>query len=119
VIPGSFEEDLAFLSSALNLVYSGIVAGQVMKGKLVPAHSLALSNLFSEDLPALHVDYEDAIRYLQRQEMKLSTDDKGWQLVQYDGHNLGWVNVLSNRINNYYPKELRILKQSNDASYGK
>jgi NOL1/NOP2/fmu family ribosome biogenesis protein len=33
-------------------------------------------------------------------------------LVKYQGHPLGWINVLQNRINNYYPKELRILKDS-------
>ncbi|MBL7733585.1 MAG: hypothetical protein JNM88_20615, partial [Chitinophagaceae bacterium] len=35
----------------------------------------------------------------------------GWQTVSYNGHPLGWVNKLPNRINNYYPKELRILKE--------
>jgi NOL1/NOP2/fmu family ribosome biogenesis protein len=34
----------------------------------------------------------------------------GWGLVSYKNFSLGWINVLPNRINNYYPKELRILK---------
>ena len=29
----------------------------------------------------------------------------------YKGYNLGWVKVLTNRINNYYPQSFRILKQ--------
>jgi NOL1/NOP2/fmu family ribosome biogenesis protein len=57
------------------------------------------------------VPYEEAIRYLQRAEMQIETKDKGWQLISYKGHSLGWINALQNRINNYYPKELRILKQ--------
>ena len=32
----------------------------------------------------------------------------GWLLVRYQGVNLGWIKALPNRINNYYPKELRI-----------
>jgi len=42
--------------------------------------------------------------------LNLQTNKKGWSLVTYLGHPLGWVNILPNRINNYYPKELRNLK---------
>jgi len=31
--------------------------------------------------------------------------------VQYGGLNLGWIKVLPGRINNYYPKEWRILRR--------
>jgi NOL1/NOP2/fmu family ribosome biogenesis protein len=43
----------------------------------------------------------------------------GWQTVSYQNRRLGWINALSNRINNYYPKELRILKHSNDTAFKK
>jgi NOL1/NOP2/fmu family ribosome biogenesis protein len=43
--------------------------------------------------------------------------EKGWQAVSYKGFPLGWINGLGNRVNNYYPKELRILKQQNDAGF--
>jgi NOL1/NOP2/fmu family ribosome biogenesis protein len=32
-------------------------------------------------------------------------------VVTWGGLPLGWINALPNRINNYYPKELRILRQ--------
>jgi NOL1/NOP2/fmu family ribosome biogenesis protein len=105
----------AELRSPLNIQYAGTRIGQIMKEKLVPDHALALSVLVSKQLPANDLDYNNAIKYLQRQDMKISTSGKGWQLVRYKGFNLGWINVLPNRINNYYPKEMRILKQSNDA----
>jgi NOL1/NOP2/fmu family ribosome biogenesis protein len=31
--------------------------------------------------------------------------------VQYENRNLGWIKVLPQRSNNYYPKEWRILKR--------
>jgi NOL1/NOP2/fmu family ribosome biogenesis protein len=43
----------------------------------------------------------------------------GWQLTTFKNQALGWMNALSNRINNYYPKEMRILKQYNDRSFEK
>ena len=118
-IPSHLVNDLSILSAALNMIYAGVSLGQVMKDRLVPEHALALSRLAGSKLPFLDVNEEDAIRYLQRQEMKTEAEGKGWQLVRFKGHNLGWINVLPNRINNYYPKELRILKQSNDAGFGK
>jgi NOL1/NOP2/fmu family ribosome biogenesis protein len=71
---------------------------------------LALSNIISDKIPRLELDQEQAIQYLKKKELKLQTDKKGWTLVTYQGHPMGWINILPNRINNYYPKELRILK---------
>lgn len=104
-------DDYALLHSTLNIQYAGVGLGQIMKEKLVPAHSLALSGFAASEIPSTEVNLETAIRYLQRAEADISASGKGWQLVKYAGFPLGWINVLPNRINNYYPKELRILKQ--------
>ncbi len=112
-------EAYSLLASSLRVVYWGTELGQIMKDRLVPSHALALSYLVSENIPCNELSYDDAIRYLQRAEIHLETESRGWQLVRYEGQNLGWVNVLANRVNNYYPKELRILKQQNDSSFKK
>jgi NOL1/NOP2/fmu family ribosome biogenesis protein len=88
-----------------------------MKNRLVPQHSLALSIIASPGIPGFEVSYDEAIRYLQRQETGLEFSGRGWHVIRYQTHNLGWVNVLGNRINNYYPKELRILKQSGHSTF--
>jgi 16S rRNA C967 or C1407 C5-methylase (RsmB/RsmF family)/NOL1/NOP2/fmu family ribosome biogenesis protein len=116
--PGMLE-DYSLLRSKLHVVYQGTRLGELMKDKLVPAHALALSPLVGSEIPVNELSYEDAIRYLQRQEFSFAASGKGWQLVSYQGFNLGWVNVLVNRVNNYYPKEFRILKQSNDRFFEK
>ena len=107
------------LKSVLNVRYQSVLVGQLMKDKLVPDHALALSKLENDQIPALDLDYDQAIKFLQKHDLNLAAGHKGWTLVRYRGNNLGWINVLTNRINNYYPKELRILKRSKDDSFEK
>jgi len=118
-LPGTLIAQYAVLNPVLNLQYKGSGLGQIMKDRLVPEHSLALSMAVSEEIPFNEISYEQAIKYLQRQDVNFDTAGKGWQLVKYKGHHLGWINVLPNRINNYYPKELRILKQHGNSGFEK
>ena len=118
-LPGLLMADYAVLKSVLNLRYKGVRIGQIMKDRLIPEHSLALSKLVSRHIPFNELSYEQAIKYLQRQDVNFNSSGKGWQLVQYKGHNLGWINILPNRINNYYPKEMRILKQQGHSGFEK
>jgi 16S rRNA C967 or C1407 C5-methylase (RsmB/RsmF family)/NOL1/NOP2/fmu family ribosome biogenesis protein len=99
--------------SNTRVIYSGVRIGELMREKLVPDHALAMSTAMLNPSDRLDLDYEDAIRYLQRKDIVTSGGNKGWKLACYDNFPLGWVNVLANRINNYYPKELRILKETN------
>jgi 16S rRNA C967 or C1407 C5-methylase (RsmB/RsmF family)/NOL1/NOP2/fmu family ribosome biogenesis protein len=118
-LPAAFVNEYSILNSVLNVQYKGTGIGQIMKDRLIPDHSLAVSTIISDEIPFNALSYEQAIKYLQRQDVNLSTSGKGWQLVRYQGYNLGWINVLQNRINNYYPKEIRILKQRNDSGFEK
>jgi 16S rRNA C967 or C1407 C5-methylase (RsmB/RsmF family)/NOL1/NOP2/fmu family ribosome biogenesis protein len=119
VLPSSLITQYANLRTTLNIRYKGVGLGQIMKDRLVPDHSLALSSVISDHVPSTELTYEEAIKYLQRQDLNFNTTTKGWQLVTYRGYKLGWINVLPNRVNNYYPKELRILKQQNDSPFEK
>lgn len=98
------------LFQALRVVNAGFRVGEWMRDKLIPDHALAMTGKVPAGIPRLELDKEQAIRYLQRKEIGGGAV-KGWQLASYSGHALGWVNVLPNRVNNYYPKELRILKE--------
>ena len=83
-----------------------------MKGKdFLPSHDLALSNYIKTDLPAVDLNNDDAISYLRGETPKLKTDIRGLCLVKYENKNLGWIKAMEGRMNNYYPKELRILKR--------
>jgi NOL1/NOP2/fmu family ribosome biogenesis protein len=71
---------------------------------------LAMSTIFSDSIHRQELSHIESLRYLQRKELTTEIEKKGWMLITFMGHPLGWVNVLQNRTNNYYPKELRILK---------
>ena len=107
------------LQPLLNMVYAGVFVGQVLKNRLVPHHALAQNPVLSKSTPGINLDYDDAIKYLQRQELSFHPLTGGWQVARYQKHSLGWVNVLKNRTNNYYPKEIRILKSKNDSAFEK
>jgi 16S rRNA C967 or C1407 C5-methylase (RsmB/RsmF family)/NOL1/NOP2/fmu family ribosome biogenesis protein len=107
-----FVPDYSILKNYLNIQYAGVALGEVIRDKFIPEHALALSGLVAPAVPVTNIDFNTAILYLQRNELSLNTRTTGWQLVAFEEHNIGWINALPNRINNYYPKEWRILKQS-------
>lgn len=103
-------KDINFLSGNLHVIYFGTMIGELVGRKLVPAHALAMSNLVSDSIERIELSYEQAVNYLKRKDLGEVSTGKGWRLVTHKKYQLGWINVLPNRINNYYPKELRILK---------
>jgi 16S rRNA C967 or C1407 C5-methylase (RsmB/RsmF family)/NOL1/NOP2/fmu family ribosome biogenesis protein len=108
--PQHLADDFQRLLQTLRVTYSGVRVGELIRDKVIPDHALAMSRLVADHIPVAKLDVEQAIRYLQRKDMHIDLRVKGWQTVSFDGHTLGWINALNNRINNYYPKELRILK---------
>jgi NOL1/NOP2/fmu family ribosome biogenesis protein len=110
--PSRLSADMSYILSKLKVIYSGVRVGELMKDKLVPDHALAMSKLVSDSVERVELNYDQAILYLQRKDLKIEGVAAGWKLACYQNHPLGWMNVLANRINNYYPKELRILKES-------
>ena len=109
-IPKTMMSDFLFLQR-LYIRHAGIFMG-TMKGKdFLPSHDLALSNYIKTDLPAVDLNNDDAISYLRGETPKLKTDIRGLCLVKYENKNLGWIKAMEGRMNNYYPKELRILKR--------
>lgn len=106
-------QDFMVLQSQLNVYYAGVSVGEIMKERLVPHHALAQNRMISASVPVTNLAYDDAIRYLQRQDLSFVPDKTGWQVAGHQNQQLGWMNALKNRVNNYYPKEIRILKQNN------
>ena len=75
---------------------------------LVPNHELAISLIVGSELPKLKLSREQSISYLKRDELRIQADIRGWALMCFEGHPLGWAKILDNRLNNYFPKEIRI-----------
>lgn len=110
VLTPAMAEELPLLQKNLYIRKAGVKAGQLTAKDLVPDHQLALSTCIAADLPAIELGLEDALRYLRKEDLQLGETIKGWALMRYSGMNIGWAKILPNRINNYYPKEMRILK---------
>jgi NOL1/NOP2/fmu family ribosome biogenesis protein len=70
-----------------------------------------MSGCVADSIPWVELDHDAAIAYLRKEPIEIIRKTTGWHLVTYQQHPLGWINILPNRINNYYPKELRILKE--------
>jgi 16S rRNA C967 or C1407 C5-methylase (RsmB/RsmF family)/NOL1/NOP2/fmu family ribosome biogenesis protein len=102
---------LQWLQSACYLKKAGINVGRPAGKELIPHHELALSLYCNSSVPSTALNKTEALQYLRRDEMQMDIKTTGWQRVTYKGHSLGWVKALPRRINNYYPKEWRILKQ--------
>ncbi len=113
-IPEHILEEIPILQSSLYLKKAGVLLGQLTPKELIPDHELALSVLLHPGTASIQLSKEDAIQYLRKEEITVNTTHKGWASAQYENQNLGWVKILPNRINNYYPKEWRILKRNDE-----
>lgn len=109
-IPEPLRNEILGLLSKLKVINFGTKIGEIVRDKLLPDHALTMSGILSDKVNKVELNYEQAILYLKKKEIKTDTNQKGWCLAGWQGHPLGWINILPNRINNYYPKELRILK---------
>ncbi|WP_158828937.1 methyltransferase RsmF C-terminal domain-like protein [Mucilaginibacter lacusdianchii] len=111
-------DSLETLQQYLYIKKSGVRLGKLAGKELIPDHELALSLLINKDaFMQTELTYDQAIAYLRRDNVNdLDTPIKGWSLMTYKGFALGWAKLLPNRINNYYPKELRILSQAPSES---
>jgi 16S rRNA C967 or C1407 C5-methylase (RsmB/RsmF family)/NOL1/NOP2/fmu family ribosome biogenesis protein len=104
------KESLNILQRHLYLKKSGVRVGKLMGKDLIPDHELALSTILNKDtVLQTELTYDQAIQYLRRDNIDLHPTEKGWSLMNFEGQALGWAKLLPNRINNYYPKEIRIL----------
>ncbi len=110
-MPIHLEDDLGIIRSALYIKKAGVKLGAVIRNELIPAHELAVSNIISPTIPRHEADKETALQYLRREEIKTGDLHKGWVLLTHQQLPIGWIKVISSRINNYYPKDWRILNK--------
>lgn len=111
IFPQDLEASIKALQQVLYLKNAGTMVGKWLGKELVPSHDLALSVYRDKNLSAVELTLADAQDFLRKEQLDLELFtgmEKGWCLVNYEGVSLGWVKVLGNRINNYYPREVRI-----------
>lgn len=87
----------------------GTTIGSVIKNDVIPHHDLALSIHLTDTINTINCTEEEAIKFLKK-ELQHIDGEKGWALMTYQNHGIGWIKNLGNRLNNYLPNEFRILK---------
>jgi 16S rRNA C967 or C1407 C5-methylase (RsmB/RsmF family)/NOL1/NOP2/fmu family ribosome biogenesis protein len=101
------------LNGLLTTQKVGLELGQMKGSDFIPSHQYAMSQRVDSKFTRFEVGKEMALDFLRKKEIVLDTKGlKGWALLEYQGLALGWIKVLANRINNRYPQEYRLLKES-------
>jgi 16S rRNA C967 or C1407 C5-methylase (RsmB/RsmF family)/NOL1/NOP2/fmu family ribosome biogenesis protein len=95
------------LESYLHIRKAGVKMGKIAGKDLIPDHQLAQSLYLADNINRVELTEEEAMKYLRREDFSLDEAQKGWSLMTFQNFGLGWAKILPNRINNYYPKELR------------
>lgn len=94
----------------LKVLRPGLHLAELKKGRLEPAHALALA------LPSataarqvFHLDASDerTARYIKGEMLGNNETLSGWTLVAVDGYPLGWGKQSGSQVKNHYPKGLR------------
>jgi len=102
-------EDFLYLYKNLKVARTGTKIFSSKNYKYLPSHELALSiNLRKDVFPKNEITLSEALSFMKRDNVILHGAPKGWNLVTYKEINLGFVNNIGNRVNNYFPVEWRI-----------
>jgi 16S rRNA C967 or C1407 C5-methylase (RsmB/RsmF family)/NOL1/NOP2/fmu family ribosome biogenesis protein len=107
IAPGLLH-DFEMLKNVLYLKKAGVRIGKAGERNWIPDQELALANILRDDIESLELSRSDVLRFLRGESFDPGTSGKGWRIVCFMGHRLGWVKLLDKRINNYYPKSWRI-----------
>ena len=109
--PENLINEIPVLQSALYIKKAGVNMGSLIRNELIPSHELAMSTLLNPEIAAVSLDLNKALQFLRLETIEKDFDGTGWMLMKYAGLPLGFIKSLPNRINNYYPREWRILNK--------
>lgn len=107
-MPSAAGELLPRLSQAVKVIHSGVIAGEIKGKDFVPSADLALSSALLEgSFPECELSLDNARKFLSRTPFTISVP-KGYVIMKYMGHPLGFIKNLGNRFNSLHPLERRI-----------
>lgn len=94
----------------LRLLSAGVSAGELQKGRFVPAHMLVMAEHGGEYKRTVELNEDEAMlkAYMRGEESACDEAYKGYCRVSYNGHSIGWGKAVSGRLKNHLPKGLRI-----------
>ena len=103
-------EGSSHLAKYLKIIDAARDFGTVKNNKFIPAETVGFTTgLTIDEKLTLDLNYDEAILFLSRGNLKLTSDRIGYTFLKFENVILGVVNILENRVNNYYPNHWRIL----------
>jgi 16S rRNA C967 or C1407 C5-methylase (RsmB/RsmF family)/NOL1/NOP2/fmu family ribosome biogenesis protein len=103
------KDDYLHLYKNLKILKAGTKIFAVKNKSYLPSHELALSvQLKTGAFPVNEISLSESLAFMRRDNFNLHNAPKGWNIVTYKGVNMGFVNNIGNRVNNYFPVEWRI-----------
>jgi 16S rRNA C967 or C1407 C5-methylase (RsmB/RsmF family)/NOL1/NOP2/fmu family ribosome biogenesis protein len=100
-------ELMLHLNEQMGTMKFGTRLGEFINQKFNPHFEYALANFGPSQFVKQELRLDQALNYLKGNNIEIDCKD-GWHLASYQNFSLGWFKKIGNRINNYYPKELRI-----------
>jgi 16S rRNA C967 or C1407 C5-methylase (RsmB/RsmF family)/NOL1/NOP2/fmu family ribosome biogenesis protein len=111
-------DEYIYLFNNLRIVKAGTIIAVIKKNDNLPSHELALSTRLKTGVfPTEEISLEEAISYLRRDNFIVKNIPNGWNIMTYNGINLGFIKNLGSRVNNYFPVEWRIRLGTTDLAY--
>jgi len=111
-------EDFLFLQKKLKIIKGGVLLFTKKNNDFFPSHDLALSQMLKEGaIPVYDIDYNQAIKYMKKDNLVLKDAPLGWLIMKYRSVNLGFVKNIGSRINNYFPTNWRIRMEVPEGSH--
>lgn len=107
LIPENHKDLIVGIVTKLNLMKLGTLLGEQIGNKFIPHYEMAMSIHDIGDYPKVNLSLSEALLFLKGNTLQLELKD-GWHKVCYENCVLGWLKQIGARMNNYYPKELRI-----------
>lgn len=109
-IPASWAPIYNQVKGKLHILHAGVELGTIKGKSVIPDTSLALNTALKADaFPTIDLSYANAVRFLRREPVMLPPEcPRGFTIVAYQGHPLGFEKNLGTRANNLYPQEWRI-----------
>ncbi|MCM1521640.1 MAG: rRNA cytosine-C5-methyltransferase [Muribaculaceae bacterium] len=115
--PAIHTDLLTRVGEHVDVIHEGVPLATVKGCDLIPTHALALSTRLNPDaFPMAELSQDEALDYLRGEAITIPGAPRGYNIVTYKAHPLGFVKNLGNRSNNLYPQPYRIKKARHNAN---
>lgn len=111
LLPAGLANWLQEQAPVLYIKQAGTTLGRMAGKDFIPDHALAMNTAKATAHRSLELNRENALKFLRKEQFETGDAEKGWWLARFGQYPLGWMKHLGNRVNNYYPAQLRILKE--------